>query len=500
MRIHGMPLVLAIAVASALPMAVAAEDKLPPFQFPNLSGMLPFIPLAPQPAAVPLDSEGWRSVINEYGPPAKGRQTQIVVDAVAELSRGAGYIAPKGGYRGTLLDTSILNAIAIGDGNIFVTRQLLSMLNNEDELIGVLGHEAGHVIGGHSRFSSATRAAQNVGDQLFGVFLPPVRGVAQFGSSVAVRGFDRAEEHAADVAGVKFLADLGRDPNAMGRALDILEAESKLREKMFGARPPSTLDYWLSDHPVNSERQRLVQLAANMAPRGRPGQRRSAAAFVRELDGLVFDDGPDQGIVDGGKFRHPVLKFALDAPPPFRLLNGSSALLLRAPGASSATLKMINGGGGSASERFKAAWARSFPEEIAPPLPEPTQIGGMPSAVGHVEKRVNDGSVRISMWLYAWSDTQSFIYAAIDPKAGNASQHAAAAQSFRRLSTDEANAVKVRRISVVEISGGDTIASLSQRMAYGDYREERFRLINGLYNGEPLPKSGPVKVVVWSAP
>lgn len=498
MRMTGLPLICAMALVAVLPVAVARSQEKPPgWPFPPLPGGLPFIPLGPQPDEVPVNSPGWRSIVSEFGPPVTGKQKKIVEDVIAELSRGAGPVAPKGGYRGTLLDTSILNAFAIGDGNVFVTRQLLAYMNEEDELIGVLGHEVGHVIGGHSRFNAVASAAQNRGDQLLGVFLPALSGVAQAGGTLVLRGFDRSQEHAADVAGVKFLADLGRDPDAMGRALGILDAESKLQEHMFGARPPSALDYWLSDHPIHSERLALVQLAANMAPRGSPGPHRSRATFIRDLDGLVFEDGPQQGIVDGGKFRHPILKLALDAPPSFRLLNGTSALLISAPGDSSATLKMVDGGG-TPAERFKAAWAKSFPEEIAAPTPEAAQIGGMPSASGYVEMHVKDVPVRISMWLYSWSATQSFIYAAVDPKGAHASQHAATAQSFRRLSDEEAAAVRVRRIKVVEIAEADTVASLSSRMAYDDFREERFRLINGLFNGEPLPKSGPVKVVVWT--
>jgi predicted Zn-dependent protease len=212
---------------------------------------------------------------------------------------------------------------------------------------------------------------------------------------------------------------------------------------------------------------------------------------------MTFDDGPDQGIIDGGKFRHPILKFALDAPPTFHLLNGATALLVSAPDGSSATLKMINGGG-TAAERFKAAWTKSFPAEIAAPAPEVAQIGGMPSATGHVEIRVKDSAVRISLWLYSWTPTESFIYAAVDPKGTHASEHAATAQSFRRLTDVEAAAIQIRRMKIVNITAADSIASLSKGMAYADFREERFRLINGLFNGEPLPNSGPIKIVVWS--
>jgi predicted Zn-dependent protease len=483
-------------LAFALP-PTRAQAQLP--QLPQLPGGLPFIPVGPQPPAVPVNSEGWRSVVAEFGPPMQGRQARIVEDVVAELSRAAGPVAPKGGYRATLLDTSVVNAFAIGDGNVFMTRQLLAYMNDEDDLLAVMGHEVGHVIGGHSRFKGAAQAGRAGADQLLGVFLPPLRGAVQMGGAVVVNAFSRSQEHAADVAGVKFLADLGRNPHAMGRALRILDADAKLQRLMFGGQPPDAFAFWLSSHPMHGDRMNLVQLAANMAPRAPAAQRRSAAAFVRELDGMVFEDSAAQGIVDGGRFRHPTLKFALDAAPGLRLLNGSSALMMRGPGGSAATLKMVNGPGDPAA-RFKAAWVKSFPGDLAPPAPVVAELNGLPTASGFVDTRINDTTVRISMSLHVWSDSQSFIYAAVDPRAALAEAHAATSRSLRRLSEAEAAAVKLRRLSVVEIAPGDSVASLARRMAYEDFREERFRLINGLADNEPLPKSGPVKIVVWAAP
>jgi hypothetical protein len=156
-------------------------------------------------------------------------------------------------------------------------------------------------------------------------------------------------------------------------------------------------------------------------------------------------------------------------------------------------------GSGTAAERFKATWTQSFPSNIVPPDAVAAQAGGIDSVSGHVEVEGKDGPVRLSMWLYAWSESQSFIYVASDPKASQASQHEATAKSFRRMSDAEVAALQVRRLKVVDLAQGDTIASLSARMAYADFREERFRLINGLFNGASLPKSGPVKVVVWAA-
>ena len=49
-----------------------------------------------------------------------------------------------------LADNRTVNAFALPGGPIFITEALLTRLQNEDQLAGVLGHEVGHVIARHS--------------------------------------------------------------------------------------------------------------------------------------------------------------------------------------------------------------------------------------------------------------------------------------------------------------------------------------------------------------
>lgn len=49
-----------------------------------------------------------------------------------------------------LADPNTVNAFALPGGQIFITDGLLRRLKTEDQLAGVLGHEAGHVVARHS--------------------------------------------------------------------------------------------------------------------------------------------------------------------------------------------------------------------------------------------------------------------------------------------------------------------------------------------------------------
>jgi len=51
-------------------------------------------------------------------------------------------------------------------------------------------------------------------------------------------------------------------------------------------------------------------------------------------------------------------------------------------------------------------------------------------------------------------------------------------------------------IRIVTVRSGDTIASLSARMAFPDLREDRFSTLNGLNPDQPLKVGTLVKIVV----
>jgi len=65
--------------------------------------------------------------------------------------------------------------------------------------------------------------------------------------------------------------------------------------------------------------------------------------------------------------------------------------------------------------------------------------------------------------------------------------------SLRRLSPAEVAAIRPKKVSVVMVRAGDSVASLAARMAYSDYKVERFRILNALSAGavvKPGQKKG----------
>src|SRR3546814_16097505 len=68
-----------------------------------------------------------------------------------------------------LLNSPVMNAFAIPGGYVYVTRQLLGLMNDEAELASVLGHEVGHVAARHSQKRTTRSTIGSIGSVLLGV-------------------------------------------------------------------------------------------------------------------------------------------------------------------------------------------------------------------------------------------------------------------------------------------------------------------------------------------
>src|SRR3546814_18291830 len=70
-------------------------------------------------------------------------------------------------------------------------------------------------------------------------------------------------------------------------------------------------------------------------------------------------------------------------------------------------------------------------------------------------------------------------------------------RSLERLSASEAAAIRPRVIDVVTVKASDTVQSLAGRMAYDDYRLERFLVLNSLSANSQFSPGSKVKLVVY---
>ncbi|SHJ65545.1 M48 family metalloprotease [Aquimarina spongiae] len=149
-----------------------------------------------------------------------------------------------------LADPNTINAFALPGGQIFITYALLSKLENEDQVAGVLGHEIGHVLGRHSAeriaehdFWKTISTGASVGADMGGL----VNGIGQN----VLLGNGRDDELESDKLGVLFMINSGYDPNEMIDVMKILKA----------AAGPNRVPEFQSTHPDPENRIEKIKEA-----------------------------------------------------------------------------------------------------------------------------------------------------------------------------------------------------------------------------------------------
>lgn len=179
-------------------------------------------------------------------------------------------------------DPGTINAFATPGGRVYVYTGLLLAAQTEAEVVGVLGHEMGHVVGRHSaRQLVAAKGLETVAAMALGKDAPQVALVAsQLVGSGAVLAYGRDMELEADRYGARYSSTTGYDPRGLTSFFE------KLKAKYGDTGPVLTL---LSTHPSNSDRiNRLTALIAEeglSGAQGAPGALRAVQDAIRRGGG-----------------------------------------------------------------------------------------------------------------------------------------------------------------------------------------------------------------------
>ena len=240
------------------------------------------------------------------------------------------------------------NAFALPGGYVYVTRGLVALLNSEDELAGVLGHEMAHVLERHAarRAGAATPFALLFGIPagILGAVSPALGGIVggtgELASGMVLAHYSRDQERDADQHGIALAARAGWDPAGLASFLNTLEREEKL-----AGQDPNRPGFFAT-HPATPERVANVRAAARAETRAAAtpfaGTR---GAFLQKLEGLVVGDNPASGVFLGPLFVHPVFDVALEMPAKWKTINTAEAAGAVAPDGDAAVVLSLSGDG-----------------------------------------------------------------------------------------------------------------------------------------------------------
>jgi predicted Zn-dependent protease len=430
----------------------------------------------------------------QYGGPMSGRLANYVEQVGRRIAVQSGLSGAAGDFNVTLLDSSVDNAFALPGGYVYVTRDLVALMNDEAELAAVMGHEVAHVAARHSR-SRQNRATRN---SILGV-LGQLGVGAIFGNSglagaigrnvptltqLDTLGFSRSQETQADDLGIQYLSSAGYHPGALATMLTSLSQQTLLAGG--GASAPA----WASTHPEPAARVRRAEAAGARA--AGVARARNRDVFLDAIDGMMYDEDPRQGVIAGRRFLHTELGVGFEAPAGYTMQNGAAAVTVSGHGgqASFAAAPFS----GNLDAYFEAVLSSLGAREASGA--QRTTVNGLPAVYSVVRAASGNTPVDVTVFAYQLSPSRAVHFTTVAAAGSGAGPFAPMLASVRRVRADETSA-RTRYLRVVTARGGETAATFAARMAYPDRQLERFLVLNRLFTNARFAPGQRVKIVTY---
>jgi predicted Zn-dependent protease len=422
----------------------------------------------------------------EYRAPALKSAVDAVVAKLASATGQSGY-----NYEVTLLNSPVVNAFALPNGRVYLTRGLLALANDRAEVAAVVAHEIGHVLARHAveraELQQRSELVQRVVSQ---VLNDPTAGAAvQAQSRVTIAGFSRQQELEADLIAVKAIAAAGFDPYGASRFLASLQRTTGQRAMLTGERVGGRGMDILSSHPSTAERINLTLASARQIAAPGIGMR-DRDSWLAALDGVSFGDDPSDGAVRGRRYVNPSLGLSFTAPEGLTLESTRDAVL--GVGGNGARAMRFDSVQLEPNQTLEAYVGAGWIDGVTPGPVEQITVNGMAAAL--TSGRGSDWTFRLAA-VQSEQRTFRFIFASKGADTELDRGFRAAVSSFRRLSAAEIAGIRPLRLRVVTAEAGDTAAAMAARMASEDRPLEQFLILNGLDRGASLTPGQRYKII-----
>ena len=365
-------------------------------------------------------------------------------------------------WRFTVVDQAAVNAFAVPGGFIYFTRGILPFLDNEAEVAGVMGHEVGHVTARHSAQQYTRSVGGQVGLAALGIFVPAARPFGELSAQalgVLFLKYGRDDELQSDSLGARYIATLGWDPAAIPGFLSTL---GRLDEAQGDRRG---VPNWLSTHPEPLARVDEIRPVVEKLKVGRSEWATNRDEFLRHIDGIIYGDNPEQGIVRGNVFLHPPLRFRVEFPQGWQVNNSPQQVVAKAP---NAEVYMI-------LELVQKPQGRNIQEIALSSMQnagfravdgERTTLNGLDAFVGAYQGQIEGlGIVAVRAAHIAHGSSVYMLAGLTSPDVFRQADSAftGAIRSFRPLSAADAENIRPNRVDLYVVRQGDTWQGIAER-------------------------------------
>ncbi len=351
-----------------------------------------------------------------------------------------------------VIDDETVNAFALPGGYIYVTRGILAHFNSEAQLAGVLGHEIGHVTARHASTRISKMQMTQLGVGLAMMIEPELQKIAPLagaGMQLLFLSFSRADENESDELGVRYMAEMGYDPEAL---IGVMETLRRVSAAGGGGRLPE----WQATHPHPENRQENIR--GHIRDLG-PQQYRSDGRddYLDIIDGIVYGADPREGYSRDGVFYHPVLRFSLHFPADWTVINQKQAVIALSGERDAAVQLSISG------ESSIDAAARNLynNEQVSGAGVTRTRINGLPAAIGAFSAQTEQGQIDGSVAFIEYDQRvyQLIGYSGANSWGAHRETVNSSLRSFAALTDRQAIDVEPTRLDVIRV---ERTASLSQ--------------------------------------
>ena len=388
---------------------------------------------------------------------------------------------PRWNFTFHIVDQAEPNAFAIPGGGIYVSRGLLALVNREDELAGVLGHEIAHVTKRHSARQQRKGflpgllslpghvVGSVVGENLGALINAPIDTVG----GAWMSHYSRGQESEADRIGIRTAAQTGYAPLALADILSRLEqdvASQTGQEHRFSI---------FDSHPMTATRMKDIRSrAAALTPATKPPLAPDAASLFAKFDGLWWGENPEAGVFRRNEFLQPSIGFTITFPEGWKHQNTPQYVIAAHPKQEAILLLGIAGPASDPeASGLKMIEKMRTKAGVEPVSTRTGSLGEFPSFV----VTYLDRSGRAPAYLhYAWVTMAGKTYQLIGlapEKHREALKNAAL--SLRPLTDVERRSVTGKRLRIATARPGERLENLSARTG-NVWTPAYTALVNGL--------------------
>jgi predicted Zn-dependent protease len=439
---------------------------------------------------ISIGQESHPQIIQEMGSYDHPELQRYVSDIGLRLAKTSE--RPQLPWRFTVVDQPVVNAFAVPGGFIYITRGILAYLDSEAQLVGVIGHEIGHVTARHSAQQYTRALGGTFGLAALSIFVPAARPFGQLTEQalgVLFLKYGRDDELQSDSLGAKYSATNGWDPRAVPQFLATLGRLSEGSEK--------GIPNWLSTHPDPASRVDEVGAIVEKFVVGRTDLVIAHDEYLKRIDGIIYGDNPEQGIVRANAFLHPGLRFRLEFPKAWEIQNTPQQVVAKAPGANVfLLLQLVQKPQGRNVEEVAATSMRGFRVVTS----QRTTINGLDAFIGVYQGALEGlGNVAVRAAHIAHNNQIYMLAGLAPPQAFEQSDSTflQSIRSFQAMSAGEAEKIRPNLVDVdlYVVRPGDTWESIAERSG-GVVTAQTLSIMNNFQPRDRPTPGARIKIVV----